>query len=251
MDKIIKQVKQEGTQDTVQDLITVPQRDISPMTLLEQALEKGVAPETIEKFMNLKDRWDAKQAKQAFDDAMANFQGECPIIKKGTTVKDSSGKSLYSYAKIESIISQVRPFLKKNGFSYKINLEMAADKVKAICIAKHVDGHSESSDIEIPMGTKTGIMSAPQQSAATATFAKRYAFCNAFGIMTGDDDTDSNNPKEAKKVADIAIYEAKIKAAGSIDELKKIFSDLPADVKLLVKDIASHRKAELGGAVPK
>ena len=38
---------------------------------------------------------------------------------------------------------------------------------------------------------KTAMMNAPQQTAATMTYAKRYAFCNAFGIMTGDEDTDA------------------------------------------------------------
>ena len=30
--------------------------------------------------------------------------------------------------------------------------------------------------------------------AAAQTFAKRYAFCNAFGILTGDDDNDAQVP---------------------------------------------------------
>jgi hypothetical protein len=34
-------------------------------------------------------------------------------------------------------------------------------------------------------------MSQTQVEAATLTFAKRYAFCNAFGILTGDEDIDA------------------------------------------------------------
>ena len=34
-------------------------------------------------------------------------------------------------------------------------------------------------------------MSQTQVEAAALTFAKRYAFCNAFGILTGDEDTDA------------------------------------------------------------
>jgi ERF superfamily. len=34
-------------------------------------------------------------------------------------------------------------------------------------------------------------MSDTQHVAAALTFAKRYAFTNAFGIMTGDDDNDA------------------------------------------------------------
>jgi hypothetical protein len=31
-------------------------------------------------------------------------------------------------------------------------------------------------------------MNEPQRFASALTFAKRYAFCNAFGILTGDED---------------------------------------------------------------
>jgi hypothetical protein len=43
----------------------------------------------------------------------------------------------------------------------------------------------------VPFGNKTDIMSQSQVAAAATTFAKRYAFCNAFGILTGDEDTDA------------------------------------------------------------
>jgi hypothetical protein len=58
-------------------------------------------------------------------------------------------------------------------------------------------GHSESSDVEVPLGTKTEIVSASQVVASALTFAKRYAF-NAFGILTGDEDNDSQSVAEPK-----------------------------------------------------
>ena len=57
-------------------------------------------------------------------------------------------------------------------------------------------GHSETTDVDIPMVSKTGIMNAPQQVMATVTFAKRYALKNAFGIETGDADIDAVVGKE-------------------------------------------------------
>jgi hypothetical protein len=63
--------------------------------------------------------------------------------------------------------------------------------VKVAVTIKHTAGHSEVTCVELPLGNKTGIMSQIQVEAAALTFAKRYAFCNAFGILTGDDDTDA------------------------------------------------------------
>ena len=42
-------------------------------------------------------------------------------------------------------------------------------------------------------------MSAPQKFASAMTFAKRYAFCNAFGILTSDEDVDANGSEDEKE----------------------------------------------------
>jgi hypothetical protein len=74
--------------------------------------------------------------------------------------------------------------------------------VKVFCRVVHKLGHEEVSEMEVPLGAKTAIMSQSQQVAAASTFAKRYAFLNAFGIMTGDEDNDATTDhKEAPKAA--------------------------------------------------
>jgi len=66
--------------------------------------------------------------------------------------------------------------------------------------------------MEVPLGNKTSVMSQTQVVAAALTFAKRYAFCNAFGIMTGDDDNEKViSDKEPKK--DSTNYIDKLKMA--------------------------------------
>src|SRR5258708_34783782 len=120
---------------------------------------------------------------------MSEFQAACPIIKKSKVVRTEKGAS-YKYAPIDSIVFQVKPLLKEFGFSYAIQTETVVDLVKAICIVRHKFGHSESSSFSVPLGTKTAMMSNTQHVAAALTFAKRYAFCNAFGILTGEEDRD-------------------------------------------------------------
>jgi hypothetical protein len=65
--------------------------------------------------------------------------------------------------------------------------------IKVALTAKHTSGHSEVTCVELPLGNETRIMSQTQVEAAALTFAKRYAFCNAFGILTGDEDTDAKH----------------------------------------------------------
>ena len=149
----------------------------------------------------------AELAKEQFDHAMAKFQGECPVIKKDKPGgKTNGGAVAYYYAPLDSIVQQTKDLIQKNGFSYAIQTQTKENNVKVTCIVKHESGHSESSDVEVPLGTKTQVMSASQVVASALTFAKRYAFCNAFGILTGDDDDDaapviSKAPSDKQKIA--------------------------------------------------
>ena len=52
---------------------------------------------------------------------------------------------------------------------------------------------------------KDAFMNSQQQYGSASTFSKRYAFCNAFGILTGDEDNDtrdisSEQPEETPEV---------------------------------------------------
>ena len=121
---------------------------------------------------------------------MAQFQAQCPTIEKTKEVKTRGGMVAYKYAPIESIVAQVKRPLQNNGFSYKTQIDLTPNGVKATVRVTHAAGHSEDTSMEVPLGNKTEIMSLSQVTAAASTFAKRYAFCNAFGILTGDEDTD-------------------------------------------------------------
>jgi len=173
----------------------------TPEDLIARAIDQGSSIETIERMVALAERVKASQAKEAFDEAMSNLQSEMPIIKKSKQVKNKNNQLLYSYAPIDSIVIQTRPFISKNGFSYQIKTETKDKGVKAICIVKHRLGHSEFSDMEVPLGNKTDIMSNSQVTASALTFAKRYAFCDAFGIVTGDTDDDAISTQTTNKPA--------------------------------------------------
>lgn len=186
--------------------------NLSVENLMQLAIKKDASIDTIERIFSLRDRMKAEWAKQQFDEAMAKFQSECPVIKKmkegGRT---NSGQVAYRYAPLDSIVMQVRELLWKHGFSYAVKTKTGDKSIAAICIVKHQSGHSEESSFEVPSGGGTAIMSEPQKVAAALTFAKRYAFCNAFGIMTGDEDNDaggaSNTPSDAKRLKQISEWE--------------------------------------------
>lgn len=220
----------------------------SSEALISQAITQNVPVETLERLFTLREKVKAETAREAFITAMAKFQSECPVIVKTKEVTLGSGQRAYSYAPIESIVSQVKDALATNGFSYSTNMEMLENGVKVSVKVQHILGHSEVTEMTVPLGTKTNVMSASQVVAAASTFAKRYAFLNAFGILTGDEDNDgAKMEKEETPVSDEMMFGAqeRLEACTTLDELKRVWSDIPAGMKTALGATKETMKAKL------
>jgi hypothetical protein len=179
----------------VQQPQSMPETNFDLQMILTQAVEKQVPIETMEKLLAMRKELKAEWAKEQFDDAMSEFQGKCPVIKKTKVVRnkpEKGGGIRYRFAPIESIVEQVGPIISECGFSYKITSHQDAGRLMATVKVTHKNGHYEKSSFAVPVDS-SGYMTAPQKVASAMTFAKRYAFCNAFGIMTGDADDDAND----------------------------------------------------------
>jgi len=194
--------KKETTTDIVAietDVKPVPianeSQSITPLRLIEMALSTNADIDKLEKLLELKERWDKEQARKSFIKSMSDFQSECPIIIKSTLGGlTREGTVAYKFASLDQIVTETKELIHKNGFSFMMRTKTLETTVEVTCIVKHIDGHSEETTITLPLAAKTGVMSPPQVVAATLTYAKRYSFCNAFGIMTGEQDTDGAIP---------------------------------------------------------
>jgi hypothetical protein len=170
--------------------------------LIAQAIEKGMAPEALDKFLAMRRELKAERAKEAFDAAMSAFQGECPVIEKTKAGSETkTGRIAFHYAPLGYIINKVKSAMAKNGLSYSFRQVVKDDRKEyVVCIAKHVGGHSEPSDFPVTAGQANGLTTAQQLAGGANTFAKRYAFCNAFGIVTDDVDADDMPPPAPRVV---------------------------------------------------
>ncbi len=209
-------------------------------TMITQAIQAGMPVETMKEILAMRRDLKAEWAKEQFDQAMANFQAACPVIEKTKMAKDETkGKDLYAYAPLDVILNakddegtRVKELLARFGLSYSFRTENTPDRIKVTCIAKHVAGHSEESIMETALGSGTSIMSAPQKTAATVTFNKRYAFQNAFGIITGDEDNEQNLIEQDEAFGDLVEEsKAKLAACKNAEELKAVWSALPKSIK--------------------
>lgn len=165
----------------------------SVVSLLNKAVEHDISVEGLEKLLAMHERMQAAAAQSAFLEALSAFQADCPVIPKRKTA--STGSYSYRYAPLEDIVRIVSPLLRRHGLSYRFDTAFEATELGqaqvVTCIVYHRDGHSETSEFRTPvdLGARMNDM---QKSASAQTYAKRYAFCNAFGILTGDEDNDGH-----------------------------------------------------------
>jgi len=158
--------------------------------LIEQAIAKGLPVETMERLFVMRKELKAEVAREAFFRDMVRFQKECPIIPKTKEVHDKYDKYLYSYAPIDVIISTIQSIVEKCNFAYIVKTKQTKTTIGAVVEVHHILGHMEVTEFRVPIDAGTALMSAPQKVASALSFSKRYAICDAFGIVTGDMDDD-------------------------------------------------------------
>lgn len=159
----------------------------TPANLLQLAVEQGADLEKLERLMDLQDRWNAEQAKNAYSAAIADFQAELgPIIK---TRQAHNSK----YADLDDIAQAIRPLLAKHGLSYSFAQEQNEAIIKVACTVRHTSGHSESNSLSAPNDVSGG-KNIIQAIASTVTYLRRYTLTGALGITTGNEDTDGGRP---------------------------------------------------------
>lgn len=174
---------------------------LSPEDLIARAIDAKLPVDALERLMALREKLQAEKARSEFYTALSAFQGECPVITKDklVSIQPRDGRAYsYKYAPLDKIVEIVAPLLEKHGFSYRLNTRQGDGSLTVICTLHHRAGHSEDSEMTVPID-KSARMNDTQKVGAARTFCMRYVFCNAVGIMTGDEDTDArDHEKEAR-----------------------------------------------------
>lgn len=209
----------------------------SPQGLISQALAQNVPIETLERLMDLAERWDAKQAKRKFYEAFTAFQSEIPELirskKVGYESKDKTQKINYAFTPLPKMAKAVQPFLLKYGFSYRWEYEeMPETKMKITCVLTHKDGHSEK-NFMIVKEDHTGNKNDIQSIGSARSYAERYTLKGVLGLTTADEDNDGQTSGKAKeeipepiKKTDENYITKRIKEISTTAELKKYYSSL-------------------------
>lgn len=184
-----------------------PPTVVTPMALIDRAMATGASPDVLEKLLALQERWEAGQARKAFDDAMASAKAELPTIRKNREVDFTStkGRTHYRHEDLAEVARTVTPILGKRGLSYRYRTTSAPNEpITVTCIVSHRFGHFEETTLSAgrdDSGNKNSI----QQIGSTLTYLQRMTLKAALGLAASDDDDGAKADSAAEVISDIQL----------------------------------------------
>lgn len=211
---------------------TEMQKTVTPMALIEVAMQQDANVEKLEKLWELQQSYEAHEAKKAFVAAMARFREVCPTIIKTKKAHNSM------YAGLAETVMQIKSAESSCGLSHSWRTDSKNGTVEVTCIVTHELGHSESTTLFAEpdkSGSKNGI----QAIGSSVTYLQRYTLFSLLGLASSEDDLDGNAKQFDGDVV-AAFQEASTTAvlrsiwdALSIEQKSKHRADLNARLKEL------------------
>ena len=168
-----------------------------PLTMIAAAIQDGreIPIDMMERLMAMRRELKAESAREAYFDALADFQSQCPNIVKNNAV----GK-LYRYATLEHIVRSIRETEHDCRLSHRFETaQNPAGGIDVTCIVTHGAGHSEQTSVHVPLTVGQNTNSAQDQG-IIVTYGMRYSLIGAFGLVTADEDTDARVPEDVTTI---------------------------------------------------
>jgi len=241
--------------DIQQELMIQPEeaklaaQSMTPMDLLQMAVQKGVDIDQLSKLMELQERWAANQARMAFNEAMAKFKANPPEITKNKHVK--FGNTEYDHATLDHVTDAITKALSDVGICHRWSTAQNGPEIAVTCLLTHELGHSEGTTLKASPDT-SGSKNAIQAIGSAVTYLQRYTLMAACGLAArgADDDAATAGGVAADWLDERVDWIANCR---DVDELKKIYSDAYREAGKAHDQKAMHallaaknrRKAEL------
>ncbi len=217
----------EEKQVQVVELKTLPQvTAVTPMQLLSVAVSQGADIDKLEKLMALQERWEASNARKAFDAAISAARAEIkPIIKTGHVKYNNTD---YKHETLDGIAQAIDPILGKNGLSYRFRSSQEGAVLCVTCILAHSGGHSEETALRGSPDT-SGQKNAYQAIGSAATYLQRYTLKLALGLSAAKDDDAKS--ADVSDEPDITDWLTVIGDSTTLYELKKNYTEAYNEIK--------------------
>lgn len=233
----------------------------TPLQLLDKAMNKGVDTEQLRQFMDLQERWEANEARKAYNEAISAFKKNPPVV-----VKDMLNKQYGShYSSLANLVNTVNEALSEHGLNAHWEYGQESDMIHVTCVLSHYLGHSEKVTLSGPPDT-SGSKNQIQQIKSTTTYLKAATFEAVTGIASVDGNEDDDGNAAGKPVIDpkiilqaemrgIQYMKDCFKHMAVIDEVKDrladddLFAAADALYQLTNKELISIKRAPTKGGI--
>lgn len=158
----------------------------TPSDMIRLAIEQGADIAKLEKLIELKERWEANEARKAFHKAVSEFKKNPPKVTKDK--QNLQYKSMYTT--LGNLVNTVNPELSRHGLSANWEIEQNGI-IKLTCVLTHSMGHSERTSASAPADT-SGAKNAIQQIKSTITYLKAVTFESIIGLASSDANFDDD-----------------------------------------------------------
>jgi len=211
---------------------------VTPMSLVQMAVEQNADLDKLERLMVMQEKWEANEARKAFNHAIAKFRAECPPIKK--TKKAHNSK----YAGLSETVEQIKPHLEACGLSYTWHTSQANGCVSVTCKVTHIMGHSDETTLFSDPDT-SGSKNSIQSIGSAVSYLQRYTLTSILGLASTDEfDDDGNGVAALDTKAVIELLES-AKTMAELDSRATHALKLDKQGKADARKVYMQRKKEL------
>jgi hypothetical protein len=173
------------------EVITVEAETITPMSLIARASAANASIEQMQQLFDLQLRYEANEARKAYNEAMSNFREKAPAIAKTRT-----GHNI-KYAGLSESIEAIQPLLSQFGLSHQWKTRQDGKLITVECTVTHRLGHSESTSLSSDPDT-SGSKNSIQAIGSTVSYLERYTLYAILGLSSREMDNDGKSAEEAK-----------------------------------------------------
>jgi alkylhydroperoxidase/carboxymuconolactone decarboxylase family protein YurZ len=160
------------------------QRDVTPMQLMQLAIEKEGSIDVIERLAKLQMQFTDREDRIAFRNAMTMFKDNMPKIVKERIVKNKAGDEMYRVTALEDVADPVMKSLVSLGVTYRYKTADLPDgRIRVTCILglRGTAYEEEGSTLAAPPDTEGG-KSPLKAVGSTTSYLEKYTLMASVGM---------------------------------------------------------------------
>jgi hypothetical protein len=207
------------TGELIEPSATVPTARNADTTLLDIIAKAAADPNTdvdkLERLTALYERHMEREARAAFNAALAEMQPLLPEIEERGAITDKQGEVQSTYALWEDVQAAIKPILARFGFALTFAVSHQGDKLSVTGKLSHRGGHTEETTLPLPVDM-SGSKNTVQGYGSSTSYGMRYTARALLNLTSRGEDDDGQSAGTK------LISEGEMEALGLLMERAKV-----------------------------